>query len=196
MNSENFYERRAGVLLHPTSLPSGILDRDVERWLELLRGAGLETVDIHETAGHPIVFASWTHKPDAPTLLIYGHYDVQPIVDESEWTSPPFDPQIKDGKIWARGATDDKGQLLTHVLAAEAHLATHGELPINVKFLLEGEEEIGSEHLEGFVQANRERAGAARGGARRVRLPAVRIGHPGRSVPELGRPQGPVCAAR
>ena len=134
---------------------------DVERaarFLErLLRDSGMPTVEVIPTAGHPIVFAEWMERPDAPTVLVYGHYDVQPIADRSLWTTDPFDPRVEDGKIWARGATDDKGQLLTHVLAARAHLAETGSLPVNVKFLLEGEEEIGSEHLAGFVRENLEK---------------------------------------
>lgn len=134
---------------------------DVQRAAEYLAGvfrnAGFGDVEILPTEGHPIVFAEWKADPSAPTLLVYGHYDVQPIVDESEWTNAPFDPVIRDGKIWARGSTDDKGQLLVHVLAAGAHIAASGGLPINVKFLIEGEEEIGSEHLETFVQENRDR---------------------------------------
>jgi acetylornithine deacetylase/succinyl-diaminopimelate desuccinylase-like protein len=124
---------------------------------ELLRGSGFPTVELIDTAGHPIVFAEWAGDPQAPTLLIYGHYDVQPIVDESEWTSPPFEPQIRDGKIWARGATDDKGQVLVHVLAAAAHLRENGSLPVNLKLLIEGEEEVGSKHLAEFVQSNHAR---------------------------------------
>ena len=136
---------------------AGEVRRAADYLVELLGKSGLPVVELHETAGHPIVFAEWTGRPGAPTVLIYGHYDVQPIVDESEWTSPPFEPRIADGKIWARGATDDKGQLLTHVLAVRAFLSGSEGLPVNVKFLLEGDEEIGSEHLGEFVLANRKK---------------------------------------
>ncbi len=135
----------------------GDVVRAAEFMAETLREAGLPTVEIHDTPRHPVVYAEWRGRPDAPTILVYGHYDVQPIGDPSEWTSPPFEPRIEEGKIWARGATDDKGQLLTHVLAVEAHLAASRSLPVNVKFLIEGEEEIGSENLEAFVRAHREK---------------------------------------
>lgn len=134
---------------------------DVRRAADYLAGvfrdAGIGQVELIPTEGHPVVYAECLVDPSLPTLLVYGHYDVQPIANESEWTSPPFEPVQRDGKIWARGATDDKGQLLVHVFAAGAHLAVHGSLPVNVKFLIEGEEEIGSEHLESFVRENRER---------------------------------------
>ncbi len=135
---------------------AGDVRRAAEFLASAMRDGGLPKVEIMETAGHPVVYGEWLEKTGGPTLLIYGHYDVQPITDESEWTSKPFEPRIADGKIWARGATDDKGQLLTHVLAARAHLSERGELPVNVKFLFEGEEEIGSEHLGDFVLENRE----------------------------------------
>ncbi len=124
---------------------------------DVFRGQGLDQVEVLPTEGHPIVYAEWMGAPGAPTLLIYGHYDVQPIADESEWSTPPFEPHVENGKIRARGATDDKGQLLVHVLAAGAHLSANGSLPINVKFLIEGEEEVGSAHLEPFVKSNREK---------------------------------------
>ncbi|MCA9753221.1 MAG: dipeptidase, partial [Gemmatimonadetes bacterium] len=134
---------------------------DVRRAADYLAGvfreSGVKKVEVLPTKGHPIVLAEHLEDPSAPTLLVYGHYDVQPIANRAEWKSDPFTPEIRDGKIWARGATDDKGQLLTHVLAAKAHLDARGRLPLNVKFLIEGEEEIGSEHLDGFVRENRER---------------------------------------
>jgi acetylornithine deacetylase/succinyl-diaminopimelate desuccinylase-like protein len=126
----------------------------------LLREAGLSSVEVLPTAGHPIVYGEWLGAEDMPTVLVYGHYDVQPIADPAEWTSPPFEPEVRDGKIWARGSTDDKGQLLAHVLAVRAHMAESGSLPINVKFILEGEEEVGSEHLEEFLRAERDRLAA------------------------------------
>lgn len=118
--------------------------------------AGCEA-EIVETAGHPLVFGSWTQKPGAPTVLIYGHYDVQPPDPLEEWVSPPFEPAIRDGNLYARGATDDKGQMYTHIKSVEAWLQSTGELPVNVKFLIEGEEEVGSDHLEEFIRANREK---------------------------------------
>ena len=107
---------------------------------------------IYPTAGHPVVVGEWRNAPGAPTVLIYGHYDVQPAEPLDLWTSPPFEPTVRDGKIFARGSVDDKGQLFLHVKALEAHLATRGRLPVNVVVIAEGEEEIGSEHLASFVK--------------------------------------------
>jgi acetylornithine deacetylase/succinyl-diaminopimelate desuccinylase-like protein len=113
--------------------------------------------ELVETAGHPIVFAKSPAAPGAPTVLVYGHYDVQPPDPLAEWISPPFEPTRRDGNLYARGATDDKGQMLTHVKSAEAWMAVEGRLPLNLKFLIEGEEEVGSEHLEAFIEANKKR---------------------------------------
>ncbi|HEX9248584.1 MAG TPA: dipeptidase [Gemmatimonadaceae bacterium] len=107
---------------------------------------------IYPTAGHPVVVGEWRNAPGAPTVLIYGHYDVQPAEPLELWTSPPFEPTVRDRKIFARGSVDDKGQLFLHVKALEAHLATRGKLPVNVVVIAEGEEEIGSEHLAAFVK--------------------------------------------
>ncbi|MCA0375225.1 MAG: dipeptidase [Gemmatimonadetes bacterium] len=116
------------------------------------------TARIEPTPGHPIVVGEWRGAPaGAPTLLIYGHYDVQPVEPLELWTSPPFEPTVRDGKLFARGAVDDKGQLWIHLMALEAHLAVHGRLPINVIVLAEGEEEVGSAHLEEFLARERER---------------------------------------
>lgn len=115
-------------------------------------------VETLPTPGHPIVLAEWRKAPPgAPTVLVYGHYDVQPAEPLELWTSPAFEPTVRDGKIFARGSVDDKGQLWLHIAALEAHLATRGALPVNVIVLAEGEEEVGSEHLAAFVQAHRER---------------------------------------
>lgn len=121
-----------------------------------LRDAGLD-VEIVETAGHPIVYGSWEHAPGAPTVLVYGHYDVQPPDPLDQWITPPFEPTLRDGYVYARGATDDKGQMYTHVKSVEAWLKTVGKLPVNVKFVIEGEEEVGSNNLETFLSENRER---------------------------------------
>src|SRR5690606_38244099 len=104
-----------------------------------------------------IVFAQSPPVPNAPTVLVYGHYDVQPPDPLDEWISPPFEPTRRDGNLYARGATDDKGQMLTHVKSAEAWMAVEGRLPLNLKYLIEGEEEVGSENLEAFIEANLER---------------------------------------
>lgn len=121
-----------------------------------LADSGCEA-EIVETAGHPIVFGSWTNKPGAPTALVYGHYDVQPPDPLDEWVTPPFEPDVRDGNIYARGATDDKGQMYTHIKSVEAWLKTIGELPVNVKFIIEGEEEVGSDNLDKFLEENKEK---------------------------------------
>jgi len=121
-----------------------------------LREAGMENVKIIETKGHPLVYADWLKAPGKPTVLVYGHYDVQPVDPINLWDSPPFEPTIKDGKIYARGATDDKGQMYMHIKSVEAYFKTIGKLPLNVKFIIEGEEEIGSGNLDEFVNKNQE----------------------------------------
>ncbi|WP_410001979.1 dipeptidase [Rubinisphaera sp. JC750] len=121
-----------------------------------LAEAGMEAA-IHETPGHPIVTGEWRKAgADAPTVLVYGHYDVQPPDPIDLWTTPPFEPTIRDNKIYARGATDDKGQMLTHILSAAAWLKTVGRLPVNVIFVIEGEEEVGSNNLDNFLAAHKE----------------------------------------
>lgn len=115
-----------------------------------LRAAKLAT-EVIETEGHPLVYAEWLQAPGAPTILIYGHYDVQPPDPLNLWISPPFEPTLRDGNIYARGATDDKGQMYTHVKAVEAWMNVVGKLPVNVKFLIEGEEEVGSEAITRYL---------------------------------------------
>jgi len=118
--------------------------------------AGFESETI-ETPGHPIVFASRAEIEGAPTVLVYGHYDVQPADPLDEWKTPPFEPTIRGEHVFARGATDDKGQMLTHIKSVEAWEKVHGNLPVNVKFLIEGEEEVGSKNLETFIEQNKEK---------------------------------------
>ena len=101
-----------------------------------------------ETDGNPLAYAQWLGAPGAPTILIYGHYDVQPVDPIELWESPPFEAQVRDGKIYGRGAVDDKGQVLMHLAAIEAHMRTRGRLPINIKVVIEGEEEIGSPNFD------------------------------------------------
>lgn len=112
------------------------------------------------TAGFPLVYAERLDAPGAPTVLVYGHYDVQPPDPLDEWISPPFEPTQRDGNLYARGATDDKGQMLTHVKSVEAWLRAVGHLPVNLKFLIEGEEEVGSAHLDAFVANEKQRLAA------------------------------------
>ncbi len=127
------------------------------QWLEgKLAGYGF-VASIHPTPGHPVVLAEGPKKPGRPTVLIYGHYDVQPVDPLALWKSPPFEPRVENGVIFARGATDNKGQHLAHVIGAGETLEAEGDLPVNVVFLIEGEEEIGSPNLETFLEANRER---------------------------------------
>src|SRR3954471_7905102 len=122
-----------------------------------LRSIGL-TATIHPTKGHPIVIGEWRGAPaGSQTILVYGHYDVQPAEPLDLWDSPPFEPTLRDGKIYARGSVDDKGQLFLHIKALEAHLQARGSLPVNVIVLAEGEEEVGSEHLAEFIEANKTR---------------------------------------
>lgn len=116
---------------------------------------GLQHVQILPTAGHPVVYADWLNAgPAAPTLLVYGHYDVQPVDPLDEWLTPPFEPTVKGDNMFGRGTTDDKGQLYVHIAAVEAYLKGAGQLPLNVKFILEGEEEIGSPNLNDFMQSH------------------------------------------
>ncbi|MBV9767714.1 MAG: dipeptidase [Acidobacteriaceae bacterium] len=118
-----------------------------------LRNAGMENVEIITTQKHPLVYADWLHAPGKPTVLCYGHYDVQPPDPLELWESPPFEPSLRNGNIYARGACDDKGQMYMHVKAAEALRAAYGgKLPINLKFLIEGEEEVGGESISKYVQ--------------------------------------------
>ncbi|HEX7120241.1 MAG TPA: dipeptidase [Longimicrobiales bacterium] len=136
--------------------------RAAAEWLyERMRAAGLEAT-IEETPGHPIVLGEWRGAgDDAPTVLIYGHYDVQPPEPLELWTSPPFEPTVRDGRIYARGSVDDKGQLFLHVKAVEAHMRANGRLPVNLVILAEGEEEVGSANLMPFVERNADRLKAA-----------------------------------
>ncbi|MCY4081049.1 MAG: dipeptidase [Caldilineaceae bacterium] len=138
---------------------------DVERaaeWLaRKMTSVGLQNVEIIPTDGHPIVYSDWLHAgDDAPTVLVYGHYDVQPVDPENLWTSPPFEPTLRGDDLFARGASDDKGQLFAHVAAVEALLATSGALPLNVKFLVEGEEEVGSQALANYLPSEAEKLAA------------------------------------
>ena len=121
-----------------------------------LRRIGMKRVDVVPTAGHPIVYAEWLEASGQPTVLMYGHYDVQPAEPFDLWESDPFDPTIRDGNLFARGSTDDKGQVWLHVKALEAHLEQHGRLPVNVKMLIEGEEEVASAHLDEYIERHKE----------------------------------------
>ncbi len=123
---------------------------------EKLRAIGMQEVRRIETEGHPLVYGEWMGAPGRPTVLCYGHYDVQPPDPLEEWISPPFEPEVRNQNIYARGAADDKGQMYIHLLAAEALLAVKGTLPVNLKFLIEGEEEVGGESIDQYVRENTE----------------------------------------
>jgi acetylornithine deacetylase/succinyl-diaminopimelate desuccinylase-like protein len=117
---------------------------------------GLQNVRLIDTPGHPVVYGDWLGAEGAPTILFYGHYDVQPVDPLELWESPPFEATVRDGEIYARGAADDKGQVFMHFKAIEAHLKQNGRLPVNIRIILEGEEEVGSSHLDDFIREHKE----------------------------------------
>jgi len=133
------------------------LRRTAEFVADQLRKSQMTEVQVVPTEGHPIVYAERIEDPSKPTVLVYGHYDVQPVDPLEMWESPPFEPEIRKGKLFARGATDDKGQMMIHFKSTEALMETRGCLPLNIKFLIEGEEEIGSAHLDEFIHQHQER---------------------------------------
>ncbi len=158
-------QEREDELFEYLSIPSVSTDRahreDVARcagWVaERLEEAGVDRAEVLETDGHPIVLGEHEVDPGAPTLLVYGHYDVQPADPLEEWTSPPFEPDVREGRVYARGATDNKGQNHMHLKALEACDRVHGEIPVNLRVVLEGEEEVGSPNLEIFLREERDR---------------------------------------
>ncbi len=159
-NAARFEEDLCELLRIPSVSADSKYKDDVRKagqWmLKQFQSLGLKA-ELLETPGHPIVYAESPAVPGAPTVLVYGHYDVQPPDPLGEWISPPFEPTRRNGNLYARGATDDKGQMLTHVKSAEAWLKGEGQLPLQLKFLIEGEEEVGSKNLADFVSANSEK---------------------------------------
>ncbi len=159
-NKDRFLEELIDLLKVPSVSADPAYAKDVVRAAELLASRltemGIDKVEVCPTAGYPIVYGEKIVDEKLPTVLVYGHYDVQPADPIELWDSPPFEPVIKDEKIYARGACDDKGQMYMHVKAVELMLQTTG-LPCNVKFMIEGEEEVGSDNLGIFVKANKER---------------------------------------
>jgi acetylornithine deacetylase/succinyl-diaminopimelate desuccinylase-like protein len=157
-NKDRFLEELKDFLRIPSisTLPEHAPDvqRAAGFVADSLRTAGLEHVEIIPTAKHPLVYADWLHAPGKPTVLCYGHYDVQPPDPLELWTSPPFEPTLREGNLYARGSADDKGQMYMHVKAVEALRAVNGTLPVNLKFLIEGEEEIGGESVAKYVAEN------------------------------------------
>jgi acetylornithine deacetylase/succinyl-diaminopimelate desuccinylase-like protein len=132
--------------------------RTAAQWLaDALAAAGAEHVEVAESTGHPIVYADWLHAEGAPTVIVYGHYDVQPVDPLDLWTSPPFEPVIVGDRMLARGAADDKGQVHLHLMALRALMATRGSLPVNVKYVFEGDEEFQAQHLDTWLIENRDR---------------------------------------
>jgi acetylornithine deacetylase/succinyl-diaminopimelate desuccinylase-like protein len=158
------YESYVAFLKIPSisALPEYASDcRRTAQWLvDALTSIGIEHAEVSETGGHPVVYADWLHARDAPTVLVYGHYDVQPVDPLELWTSPPFEPVIDGDRLLARGSADDKGQIHAHLMAAQAILATRGRFPVNLKYLFEGEEESGSVNLDSWLVANKDRLAA------------------------------------
>ncbi|MDX8496094.1 M20/M25/M40 family metallo-hydrolase [Mesorhizobium sp. VK22B] len=155
-NRARSLERLMEYLRHPSISAENVgIDQVGALLVEMLTEIGLET-QLMRTEGHPMVVARWEKAMGKPTVLFYGHYDVQPADPIDKWLSPPFDPTIRDGRLYARGVGDNKGQHFAQILSIESHLKVHGKLPCNVILLLEGEEEIGSPHIADFVRANTE----------------------------------------
>jgi acetylornithine deacetylase/succinyl-diaminopimelate desuccinylase-like protein len=164
VNRDRYVEELKEYLAIPSvsALPQHAADvrRAAEWTADALRKAGVSEVRLIETPGNPVVYGEWLNAPDAPTILFYGHYDVQPVDPVDLWTSPPFEATVRDGEIYARGAADDKGQVFMHIKAVEAHLREGGRLPVNMKFFIEGEEEVGSVHLDDFVRDHKQQLAA------------------------------------
>jgi acetylornithine deacetylase/succinyl-diaminopimelate desuccinylase-like protein len=160
VNRERYLEELKALLAIPSisALPEHAADvRTCAEWCAAeMQRIGLNNVRLIETAGNPVVYGDWLEVPGAPTILFYGHYDVQPVDPLNLWESPPFEATIRDGEIYARGSADDKGQVFMHMKAVEAHLKENGRLPLNIKFILEGEEEVGSEHLDDFIISHKD----------------------------------------
>jgi acetylornithine deacetylase/succinyl-diaminopimelate desuccinylase-like protein len=156
VNRERYLDELKALLAIPSisALPehAGDVRRCAEWCVDEMKRVGLQNARLIETPGNPVAYGDWLHAPGAPTILFYGHYDVQPVDPLNLWQSPPFEATIRDGEIYARGSADDKGQVFMHLKAVEAHLKQNGKLPVNIKFMLEGEEEVGSEHLDDFVR--------------------------------------------
>ena len=160
-NGARFVEELKALLRIPSvsTLPEhkGDIRKAAEFVAEDLARSNMEHVEIIETEGHPLVYADWLHAEGKPTVLCYGHYDVQPVDPIDQWKTPPFEPAESDGVIYARGATDDKGQMVMHLKAIESLMKTRGELPVNVRVLIEGEEEISGAGIDAYIKAHPER---------------------------------------
>jgi acetylornithine deacetylase/succinyl-diaminopimelate desuccinylase-like protein len=159
VNREKYLEELKTLLAIPSisALPEHVADvKRCATWCaDEMRRIGLQNVRLIDTPGNPVVYGDWLGAQGAPTILFYGHYDVQPVDPVELWESPPFDATIRDGEIYARGSADDKGQVFMHLKAIEAHLRQNGSLPVNIKLILEGEEEVGSVNLDAFIAAHK-----------------------------------------
>jgi len=159
VNRERYLEELKALLAIPSisALPqhAGDVKRCAEWCADEMRRIGLQNVKLIDTPGNPVVYGDWLGADGAPTILFYGHYDVQPVDPLNLWESPPFEATIRDGEIYARGSADDKGQVFMHFKAVEAHLKQNGKLPVNMKFILEGEEEVGSVNLDDFIRGHK-----------------------------------------
>ena len=159
LNRDHYVEELKTYLAIPSisALPEHAADvRRCAEWTQHeLERIGMQNARLIETPGHPVVYADWLGAPGAPTILFYGHYDVQPVDPLELWTSPPFEATVRDGELYARGAADDKGQVFMHFKAIEAHMKQNGRLPCNIRVFIEGEEEVGSTHLEDFIRAHK-----------------------------------------
>jgi acetylornithine deacetylase/succinyl-diaminopimelate desuccinylase-like protein len=164
INRDRYLDELKAFLAIPSisALPqhAGDVQRCAEWCADEMRRIGLENVRLIATPGNPVVYGDWLHASGAPTILFYGHYDVQPVDPLDLWQSPPFEATIRDGEIYARGSADDKGQVFMHFKAIEAHLKQAGSLPVNIKIILEGEEEVGSANLDNFIREHRGELGA------------------------------------
>jgi acetylornithine deacetylase/succinyl-diaminopimelate desuccinylase-like protein len=160
VNRDRYVDELKQYLAIPSisALPQHAADvRKAAEWTgDALRSAGLDNVRLIDTPGNPVVYGDWMNAPGKPTILFYGHYDVQPVDPVELWTSPPFEATVRDGEIYARGAADDKGQVFMHIKAVEAHIKKAGSLPLNIKFFIEGEEEVGSVNLDEFVRTHKQ----------------------------------------
>jgi acetylornithine deacetylase/succinyl-diaminopimelate desuccinylase-like protein len=163
-NQARFLDELLEFLRIPSVSSLSLNAADVQRageWVaDRMRSAGIEHVQVMATGGHPVVYGDWLHADGGPTVLVYGHFDVQPADPFDLWTDPPFEPVVRDGRVYARGASDDKGNMLIPILAVEALLRTAGALPVNLRFLFEGQEETGSPNLPPFLEQHRELLGA------------------------------------
>jgi acetylornithine deacetylase/succinyl-diaminopimelate desuccinylase-like protein len=164
VNRERYLEELKAFLAIPSisALPqhAGDVERCAEWCADEMRRIGLQNVKLIPTPGNPVVYGDWLGAAGAPTVLFYGHYDVQPVDPLELWQSPPFEATIRDGEIYARGSADDKGQVFMHFKAIEAHLKQNGRLPVNMKIILEGEEEVGSVNLDNFIREHKNELGA------------------------------------